>query len=101
MKDNLHPKYHQAKITCACGNTFTVGSTLPELHVDICSACHPFFTGKMRYVDSLGRVDKFMAKRKKAANYQKKGTNKKSAQKQPQQAKSLKEMLTVTPTQSQ
>lgn len=99
MKADIHPKYHQAKVTCACGNIFTVGSTLSELQVDICSACHPFFTGKMRYIDSLGRVDKFMAKRKKAVKYQKKD-KKKSPQKEDTQAKSLKEMLVVTPTKS-
>jgi len=98
MKTDIHPKYHQAKITCACGNVFTIGSTLSELHVDICSACHPFFTGKMRYIDALGRVDKFMAKRKKATSYQKKG--KKKTVQEKTQAKSLKEMLTVTPTKS-
>lgn len=97
MKADIHPKYQQAKITCACGNTFTVGSTLSEFQVDICSACHPFFTGKMRYIDSLGRVDKFMAKRKKAVKYQKKG-KKKTPQEKVTQAKSLREMLTVTPT---
>lgn len=97
MKADIHPKYQQAKITCACGNTFTVGSTLSEFQVDICSACHPFFTGKMRYIDSLGRVDKFMAKRKKAVKYQKKD-KKKTPQKKVTQAKSLREMLTVTPT---
>ena len=75
-----------------------MGSTLSELHVDICSACHPFFTGKMRYIDALGRVDKFMAKRKKATSYQKK--DKKKAVQEDTQAKSLKEMLTVTPTKS-
>lgn len=99
MKANIHPTYNQAKVTCACGNTFTVGSTLSELQVDICSACHPFFTGKMRYIDALGRVDKFMAKRQKAVKYQKKD-KKKDSQKKNTQAKSLKEMLTVTPTKS-
>ncbi len=99
MKAAIHPKYHQAEVTCACGNTFTVGSTLPEIKVDICSACHPFFTGKMRYIDTLGRVDKFMAKRQKAVKYQKKD-KKKDPQKENTQAKSLKEMLTVTPTKS-
>jgi len=99
MKTDIHPKYHLAKVTCACGNIFTVCSTLSELQVDICSACHPFFTGKMRYIDSLGRVDKFMAKRKKAVKYQKKD-KKKAPQEEATRAKSLKDMLTVTPTKS-
>lgn len=67
MKKDIHPKwYPNAKVICACGHTFVVGSTKPELHVEVCSACHPFFTGEMRYVDTMGRVEKFEAKRKKA-----------------------------------
>jgi large subunit ribosomal protein L31 len=68
MKKDIHPKwYPQAKVTCACGNTFTVGSTKPEIEVEVCSACHPFFTGEMKYVDTQGRVEKFQAKQKAAA----------------------------------
>lgn len=60
MKTGLHPTYtHQAKVTCACGNTFTTGSTLEELSVEVCSQCHPFFTGKQNLVDTAGRVDRF------------------------------------------
>ncbi len=60
MKKDIHPQYHEkAKVTCACGNTFTVGSTLPEIHVEICSMCHPFYTGKQKMVDSARRVEKF------------------------------------------
>jgi len=60
MKAQIHPTYHtQAKVFCACGNSFTTGSTLSEVHVEVCSKCHPFFTGQMRYVDTAGRVDKF------------------------------------------
>ncbi len=60
MKSTGHPTYYPAaKVTCACGNTFTTGSTVPELHVEICSACHPFFTGKQNLVDTAGRVDRF------------------------------------------
>jgi len=62
MKDGIHPKYYQCKVTCSCGNTFVTGSTLPELHIDICSACHPFYTGTMKYVDTAGRVEKFQKK---------------------------------------
>jgi len=63
MKQNIHPQWnHQAKATCACGNTFVTGSQQDEIVVDICSACHPFFTGEMRFVDRQGRVDKFMQK---------------------------------------
>lgn len=60
MKADIHPTYiEKAKVTCACGNTFTVGSTKPEIHVEICSACHPFFTGMEKTLDSAGRVEKF------------------------------------------
>lgn len=63
MKSGIHPTwYHDATVTCACGNTFTTGSSQPSLKVDICSACHPFFTGEMKFVDTQGRVDKFMQK---------------------------------------
>jgi large subunit ribosomal protein L31 len=61
MKDKIHPKYYpKAKVVCACGNTFEVGSTRPEMHTDICSACHPFFTGEMRIVDTAGQVERFI-----------------------------------------
>jgi large subunit ribosomal protein L31 len=60
MKTKIHPKYYDnAKVTCLCGNTFTTGSTKPEIRVEICSRCHPFYTGEQRIVDSLGRVERF------------------------------------------
>lgn len=59
MKTGIHPKYYQATITCACGNTFTVGSTGQNMRVDICSKCHPFYTGTQRIVDTAGRVERF------------------------------------------
>ena len=59
MKADIHPKYTTCKVTCACGNTFTTRSTRKEIKVDICSACHPFFTGSQKFVDTAGRVDKF------------------------------------------
>ncbi|MBN2395120.1 MAG: 50S ribosomal protein L31 [Candidatus Atribacteria bacterium] len=59
MKKGIHPKYGKAMITCACGNTFETGSTKEEIRVEICSACHPFFTGKQKILDSAGRVEKF------------------------------------------
>ncbi|HBL52157.1 MAG: 50S ribosomal protein L31 [Candidatus Blackburnbacteria bacterium RIFCSPHIGHO2_02_FULL_39_13] len=63
MKANIHPTwYPETKVVCACGNTFTTGSTIPQIRVEICSACHPFYTGQMRYVDTAGRVDKFKMK---------------------------------------
>ena len=59
MQTTIHPKYFEAKVTCACGNEFTVGSTKPEIHVEICANCHPFYTGKQKLVDTAGRVDRF------------------------------------------
>lgn len=59
MKENIHPKYGEAVVRCACGETFTTGSTKKELRVEICSKCHPFFTGKQKLVDTGGRVDRF------------------------------------------
>ena len=63
MKTQIHPQYHtDAVVTCLCGNTFTTGSTLAELKTEVCSVCHPFFTGKMKYLDTTGRVEKFQRK---------------------------------------
>jgi large subunit ribosomal protein L31 len=62
MKDKIHPKYHRAKVRCACGNEFEIGSTVKEIKVEICSSCHPFFTGKQKLVDTAGRVEKFRRK---------------------------------------
>lgn len=60
MQKNIHPKYYpEAKVKCACGNQFTVGATVPEIKVEICSNCHPFYTGKGKVVDTKGRVERF------------------------------------------
>jgi large subunit ribosomal protein L31 len=68
MKDKIHPKYYEnATVTCACGNTFTVGSTKPSLRVDVCSKCHPFFTGEQRIVDTAGQVERFMKRLERKA----------------------------------
>jgi len=63
MKEGIHPQYHHdATVRCACGETFVTGSTKKELHVEICSKCHPFFTGKQKFIDTTGRVEKFIKK---------------------------------------
>jgi large subunit ribosomal protein L31 len=59
MKTELHPNYHQAAVQCACGEKWTTGSTKKELRVEICSKCHPFFTGKQKLLDTAGRIDRF------------------------------------------
>jgi len=67
MKKGIHPKYYkEAKVRCACGNEFVVGATVPEIRVEICSKCHPFYTGKEKIVDTARRVEKFERKRKMA-----------------------------------
>jgi large subunit ribosomal protein L31 len=104
MKSNVHPTwYSDAKVTCACGNSFTTGSTLPEITVDICSTCHPFFTGEMRFVDRQGRVDKFMqkmqaAQAKQAAQAAKQGKNTKAT---PQSNEPVKSYQTILREQQQ
>ncbi|MGQ9500188.1 MAG: 50S ribosomal protein L31 [Dissulfurimicrobium sp.] len=62
MKDGIHPKYQIVKVRCACGNEFEVGSTAEEIRVEICSQCHPFFTGKQKLIDTAGKVEKFQRK---------------------------------------
>jgi large subunit ribosomal protein L31 len=96
MKADIHPKwYPNAVVSCACGNTFTVGSTKEKIQIDICNKCHPFFTGEMRFVDTMGRVEKFQAKQKQAATstYVSKKKKKQLRANSDQTPKSLKEML--------
>jgi large subunit ribosomal protein L31 len=62
VKEGIHPKYDEVVARCACGNTFTTRSTKPELHLEICSACHPFFTGRQKLIDTEGRVERFSKK---------------------------------------
>ena len=62
MKPNIHPKYEESRVVCACGESWTTRSTKKEIHVEICSACHPFFTGKQKLIDTAGRVERFNKK---------------------------------------
>jgi large subunit ribosomal protein L31 len=64
MKEKIHPKYIPTEITCACGAVYHTRSTVPNMRVEICSACHPFFTGKQKFVDTAGRVERFRKKYK-------------------------------------
>jgi large subunit ribosomal protein L31 len=68
MKKDIHPQYEEATVHCSCGNTFTTRSTKKELHVELCSQCHPFYTGKQKLVDSGGRVDRFKKRLQKKAD---------------------------------
>lgn len=79
MKDKIHPKWFtEAKVHCACGNTFTTGSTVPEIAVEICSACHPLFTGQQKFVDTAGRVDKFRQREELAKKKQQEAADRKA-----------------------
>lgn len=97
MKKSVHPQYQECVVTCACGNTFKTRSTKKEIRVEICSQCHPFFTGKQKFIDSAGRVEKFKkkygdmkdAKTLKAAKAAKASKPVKAA-KSPRSTKSLK-----------
>lgn len=105
MQAKIHPKYYaDAKVTCICGNSFTTGSTMPEIQIDICSSCHPFFTGEMKFVDTQGRVDKFQQKVKKAdAKYISKKAKRNARKNQTQddnQPKTLQQMIQTKTTKS-
>lgn len=83
MKKEIHPKYNEnCTVTCACGNSFVTGSTLPEIKVELCKACHPFYTGKQKFVDTARRVEKFAerAGKKDAASAVRKGKAVKKAE---------------------
>lgn len=70
MKAKIHPDYVDANVHCACGNSFQTRATKPDLHVDICSSCHPFFTGQQRIVDTAGRVERFTKRLEKSSQAQ-------------------------------
>lgn len=103
MKKSIHPKYYpEAKVKCSCGAEFTVGSTLPEIEIEICSSCHPFYTGQEKFIDTEGRVEKFEKRRieaeekikmvqKKLEKEQKEQERKEREQRE--RPKTLKEML--------
>ena len=82
MKKDIHPKYYSdAKVTCACGNKFTVGSTKPEIQIEVCSACHPFYAGKEKLLDAAGRAERFKARSAKAKTSVRKKTVKRTEKK--------------------
>jgi len=95
MKANIHPTYYpEAQVICACGNKFTVGSTQPVIHVELCNKCHPFYTGEQRFVDSASRIQKFQSKQVAAKQYQTTKSKKVEEKKQKDnEPKTLREML--------
>ena len=98
MKPKIHPKYYDnATITCACGNVFKVGSTVEKIEIEICSACHPFYTGKKKLIDSAGQVDRFQKKMEMAKKMQAEKKAKEKAKKSNKQsAKKLTSSKTTT-----
>ncbi len=83
MKEGIHPEYKTAVVTCACGNTFETRATLESIHVEICSHCHPFFTGRQKLVDTAGRVERFRKRYGDARPGKKKGKKAKDAAPEP------------------
>lgn len=102
MKQDIHPKWFpEARVICSCGNTFITGSTKEEIRVEVCSSCHPFFTGQQKFVDTMGRVEKFQKKQSTASSTPIVAKRKKKLLRKIQEAKdeeqkprTIKEMLT-------
>jgi large subunit ribosomal protein L31 len=89
MKAKIHPKWYEATVTCACGEIFTVGASVPAIKVEVCSVCHPFYTGQMKFVDTAGRVDAFKNRVSKANTKKVSKTDKRKIKK----AKKIQEEL--------
>ena len=101
MKQDIHPQYFDdAKVTCVCGNTFSTGATVPEIRVEICSNCHPFYTGEMKYVDTLGNVEKFQKKQEVAKTHKEKIVKKVIEHQERQRPESLKAMFDLVKKQA-
>lgn len=101
MRQGIHPQYFDdCKATCACGNTFTTGATVPEIRVEICNNCHPFFTGEMKYVDTLGKVEKFQQAQEKARQIKTKKQEVVRARQERKRPESLREMLALAKKQA-
>ena len=96
MKKGIHPEYKNAVVTCACGNTFTTRSTLDSIHVEICSRCHPFFTGRQKLVDTAGRVERFRKKYGEGKGKKGKAKAKAKAKSEPETKAEESEVLPVT-----
>lgn len=101
MKNDIHPQYFDdCKVTCACGNAFTTGATVPAIHVEVCSNCHPFFTGEMKYMDTLGKVEKFEKSRQFAKEHAKTQQKVEKEKVERVRPNSLKEMLDLAKKQA-
>jgi large subunit ribosomal protein L31 len=94
MKKGLHPQYYpNAQVTCSCGNTWTTGSTNPIIRTDVCSQCHPFFTGEQRIVDTAGQVDRFMKRLDRYSNHQADAVKRQTETQKKQEQRFLKQQL--------
>ncbi len=95
MKDKIHPKYEKSIVSCSCGNTFETKSTVPEISIDICSVCHPFYTGKQKLVDTAGRVDKFRSRLQKMEELKNSSPKQKATPKKDLSVKKEKKIETI------
>lgn len=94
MKEGIHPKYYpKATVVCSCGNSWTTGSTVPEIRTDVCSACHPFFTGEQRIVDTAGQVDRFMKRLDRYDKHQRDAMRRQQKLQQKAEQRFLKQQL--------
>src|SRR5512138_2389514 len=94
MKEKIHPKYYpEARVVCACGNSWTTGATVPEIRTDVCSACHPFFTGEQRIVDTAGQVDRFMKRLDRYGTHQASAVKRQEELQKKQAQRFLKQQL--------
>ena len=101
MKPDIHPPYFvDCKVTCACGNNFITGATVQAISVDVCRNCHPFFTGEMKFVDTLGRVEKFQKNQQKAKTLKEQIIKKVEEKKSQERPNSLKEMIELAKKQA-
>lgn len=101
MKQNIHPQYFvDCKVSCACGNTFITGATVQTIKVDVCAKCHPLFTGEMKFVDTLGRVEKFQKTQKKAMALKEQTIKKVEERKAQERPNSLREMIELAKKQA-
>ncbi|PIQ73539.1 50S ribosomal protein L31 [Candidatus Roizmanbacteria bacterium CG11_big_fil_rev_8_21_14_0_20_36_8] len=97
MQANIHPKFYEDVIvTCSCGNTFKTGSVRKDIMVEVCSKCHPFYTGELKFLDTQGNVEKFLKREKAATTYKKDSKGFKKRGNQDKKTKSLKELLGET-----
>jgi large subunit ribosomal protein L31 len=91
---NIHPKYYEeVKITCSCGNTFVAGSTKQQINVEVCHLCHPYYTGKQKFIDTKGKINAFQKKIQEAEKYQAMKKEKKEKEKTVYQSKTLRDLL--------